>query len=264
MRTRKSSNEQPLSPSSSIGKSKGKSKQVEFSEEVQVKEASPNPLDEASDLTDLTEVEESLVTPSPRRLRSKGGRPKTTSKGKERADGDVDVGKRVTPMRKAKQNTGSLAEDVDEDEEDQLESDADQEDQFASPFTTPKAARRTPVKRRLRPRQIQTHTPPSDGDDEQSADEGVEESVDGDEVSSEDDVTTIASNEYVEEAPAEPRILRNRKVVDEDEAAEEYIGSEDEENEEDEESQLSAVEEAEGEVEVGAEEAEELMEDDGA
>lgn len=282
MRTRKSSNEQPLTPSSSSGKSKGKSKQVEFSEDVKVNEvASPNLLDDESDLTDLTEVEESIAatTPSPRRLRSNGERPKTASwKGKEKAEEDVDVEKRVTPMRKAKKNVGSMAES--DEEEDQLESDAEQEeeeeeDELASPLATPKAARRTPVKRRLRPRRIQTHTPPSDGDDEQSADEDVEESIDGNE-SSEDDGTTVASNESVdediaEEPTAEPRVLRNGKVVGEGEADEESIGDEDEDDEEDEDSQLSTVEEAEAEVEGQAdtdeaedEEAEEPMDDDSA
>ncbi|EPS95171.1 hypothetical protein FOMPIDRAFT_1025916 [Fomitopsis schrenkii] len=257
MRTRKSSNEQPLSPSSSSGKNKGKSKQVEFSEEVQVNEAaSPNPFDDESDLTDLTEVEESIaaITPSPRRLRSKGERSKVADpKGKARADEDIDVGKRVTPMRKAKKNAVSLAEDNDEEEEDQLESDVEQEDQLASPLATPKAARRTTVKRRLRPRRIQTHTPPSDGDDEQSADEDADESIDGDEEeSSEDDGTTIASDESFEEeeAPAEARVLRNGKVVGDGEADEESIGTEDEEDEEDEETQLSAVEEVEVDVEA--------------
>ena len=277
MRTRKSSNEQPLTPSSSSGKSKGKAKQVEFSESVQVNEvASPNPLDDESDLTDLTEVEESIAaaTPSPRRLRSNGEKSKAVSrKGKDAADEDAEVGKRVTPMRKAKKNVGSLAED--DEEEDQLESDAEheeqeEEDQLASPLTTPKAARRTPVKRRLRPRRIQTHTPPSDGDDEQSADEDVEESLDGD-GASEDDEATVSGNDSVEEEPvAEPRVLRNGKVLGEGEADEESIGDEDEDDEDDE-SQASTAESAEGDGEGQAdtdeaedEEADEPMEDDSA
>ena len=244
--------------------------------------ASPSPLDDESDLTDLTEVEESIaaVTPSPRRLRSKGEKPVASGRrSKERSEEDADVEKRVTPMRKAKKNVGSLAEDDDDEEEDQLESDAEQEDdeeedQLASPLTTPKATRRTPVKRRLRPRRIQTHTPPSDGDDEHSAGEDIDAIPDG--VGASDDESIVTDNgsadeDSVEEPVAEPCVLRNGKVVGEGEADEESIGDEDEDDEEDDESQASTVEEVEDEVEGQAdtdeaedEEAEEPMEDDSA
>ncbi|KAH9833041.1 uncharacterized protein C8Q71DRAFT_878937, partial [Rhodofomes roseus] len=278
LRSRKSSNEEKSptpSSSSSHGKGKGKGKQVGFSEDVQV--SGTTALEDESDLTDLTEIEESIAatSPSPRRLRSKGERTKVVSrKGKERADDDApDASKRVTPMRRAKQNVGSLAERDDEDEEDQdqLESDVEQEeeDQLASPspLSTPQAnVKRTPVKRRLRPRRIQTHTPPSDGDDEQSADEDVEESIDGEQEGSEDDESTVAGDQSVEEEPpVEARVLRSGKVVGEED--EESIGDEDEDDEDDEEDEDyhdSSAEidiDAEGEVEEGEENAEPIDDD---
>jgi hypothetical protein len=80
---------------------------------------------------------------------------------------------------------------------------------------------RTPVKRRLRPRPVQTHTPPDesdDGDDEEEEEEledatedaasvDIAEEEDGNDM--EDDVTLV-----------EPRKLRNGKIVGEEEGLE--------------------------------------------
>ncbi len=256
LRTRKASGEIEAGPSSS-GTSKGKSKakHVGFSESVEVSRL-PSPLSEAeeSDLTDLTEVEESLqrAGPSPRRLRSKGSVTKlSASQEKRRPDDAPEGSRRVTPARKAKGKIGSLHESTDEEaEEDQLDSDAQEEEEVdelqesPSPMATPKAkpvpyGRRTPVKNRLRTRQLQTHTPPSDGDDEESEEEGtIVAGEEGDDEGSEDE----EDDETVHE---EPRKLRNGKIVG-DEDVEEDIGEEDEEEEEEEEEEDD--EDAEGSV----------------
>lgn len=182
-------------------RSRGKAKQVEFSEQVQVAN-----VETLSDLTDLSDAEScSLpVNPSPRRLRSQGGRTV-----------------RTPPKRESKKkigNSGQHDDDVD-DEVDELVSSRD-----VTP--PPVITDRTPVKRRLRSRQIQTHTPPDesdDGDDEEEEEEveedgGAAEDVvpvdvadeeDGDDAEEEDDVTLV-----------EPRKLRNGKIVGEEEGLE--------------------------------------------
>ncbi|KAI0723780.1 hypothetical protein C8T65DRAFT_627408 [Cerioporus squamosus] len=279
LRTRKASGEIEAGPSSS-GTSKGKSKakHVGFSEAVEINRL-PSPLSEAeeSDLTDLTEVENSLqrAGPSPRRLRSKGSVSKLSASQEKRRPDDVPEGpRRVTPARKAKGKIGSLHESTDEEEveEDQLDSDA-QEDELdelqesPSPMATPKAkqtpyGRRTPVRNRLRTRHLQTHTPPSDGDDEESEEEGTvvagEEGDDEGSENEEDDETVLE----------EPRKLRNGKIVG-DGDIEEDIGEEDEDEDEEEdddaegsvdsESIASTVDEADMD---GEGESDEAMEDD--
>lgn len=238
-RSRKHSNENVVAPPvvSTSSKGKGKAKQVEFDDEVQI--AALPDIEQDSDLTDLAELEESigLATPSPRRLRSKGDRPRSSSQGSDgevKAGGDVDLGRRVTPMRKAKRNVGSLKEDdTEEEEEDQLfESDAeDVQEEAEDPSTPmPNRTRRTPLRDRLRSRQTQAEAP-SDGDDEGSDDESVDvgESVDGEEDEEEqeaDDETIREDSEEegsvaVDEEPMlEHRVLRNGKVVGEDETLE--------------------------------------------
>lgn len=224
---------------------------MEFNDQVQINESSPaQPFDEESDLTDLTEVEEAIaaISPSPRRLRSKGDKEKPDEhRGRQKADREAEgLGRRVTPMRNAKKKMGSLREEDDEEDEldelDESEVDQDEEiDQLAmspSAMDTPKASSlRTPVKRRLRPRRIQTHTPPSDGDDEESETEGANEQhgEDGSGDENEGDDERSVASEDVEECeppPAiEPRKLRNGKIVTDDDG--ESIGEEDEEDEED-------------------------------
>jgi hypothetical protein len=162
-------------------------------------------------------------------------------------------------------NPGQDGDEVD-DEVDEL---ASSRDVTPPPVITD----RTPVKRRLRPRQTQTHTPPDesdDGDDEEEEeveeedDEGatedavsvdVAEDEDGDDAEEEDDATLV-----------EPRKLRNGKIVGEEEGLEtvdEQEGSEESTQEEipvDEEIDLEA-EEDESEESSHDEFAEEAMDD---
>lgn len=268
-RSRKYSNEDivaiPIASTSSKGK--GKAKQVEFDDQVQI--AALTETEPESDLTDLAELEESigLATPSPRRLRSKGDSrvhilSQCSQDGERMAGGDVDLGRRVTPMRRAKRNVGSLKEDDTEEEEDELiDSDAEdveaEEDQLAgSPTPKLNRTRRTPLRSRLQPRRMPGEAP-SDGDDEESDDESVAvgESVNGEEEeegpeiddgetiredeSEEDDSEDIEAEKY-EEPPLEPRILRNGKVVGEDDEDEDEVLTE-----------ASTEEDAEGEVDDG-------------
>ena len=246
LRTRKASGEIESQPSSSgASKGKSKSKHVEFSESVEITRLpSPSPDPEESDLTDLTEVEQSLMQakPSPRRLRSKSSMLKLTQERRLSDEVVADGSRRVTPMRKAKGKVENLHESTDEeDEEDELLpsdhecNEIDELQESPSPMATPKAksslqGRRTPVRNRLRNRHLQTHTPPSDGDDEDSEEEGtVVAGEDGDDE---------GSDHTDDETLAEPRTLRNGKVVGEGDVEEdigEDIGEEDEDGEEDEE-----------------------------
>ncbi|KAI0780459.1 hypothetical protein BD413DRAFT_463707 [Trametes elegans] len=239
LRTRKASGDVDPGPGSSAGKGKGKGKHVGFSDAVEVSRL-PSPEQEESDLTDLTEVESSLsqLKPSPRRLRSKGSVSKL-GREKRRPDEVPEASRRVTPMRKAKGKVGNLHESTDEEgnEEDELLSsdpegdEVDQLDNSPSPLATPKAkptprGRHTPVRSRLRTRHLQTHTPPSDGDDEDSEEEGtIVAGEEGDDEESIDDEETVH---------AEPRVLRNGKIVGEGDV-EEDDGEEVEEDVEDEE-----------------------------
>lgn len=229
-------------------RSRGKAKHVEFNEQVQVAN-----VEALSDLTDLSDTEPYSLpnNPSPRRLRSQGGR-----------------AVRTPPKHESKKNISHPGPDGDEvdDEIDEL---ASSRDVTPPPVITD----RTPVKRRLRPRQTQTHTPPDesdDGDDEEEEeveeedDEGatedaasvdVAEDEDGDDAEEEDDVTLV-----------EPRKLRNGKIVGEEEGLEtvdEQEGSEESAQEEilvDEEIDLEAEEE-ESEESSHDEFAEEAMDD---
>ncbi|KAH9079615.1 hypothetical protein EDB83DRAFT_2343640 [Lactarius deliciosus] len=208
LRSRKiSGDDVPLPSSLRPTKSKGKAKQVEFNDQVEIAS-----LESLSDLTELSDTEhcDVPIKPSPRRLRSQGERTAQT------------------PLkRKGKNKASTFGEDGDtvDDEVDELLSSRD-----APPHPT--LSDRTPVKRRLRPRPIQTHTPPDesdDGDDEGEeeggigeveratedgasvgeAEEGEAEEEDSDEAEEEDDVTLV-----------EPRKLRNGKIVGEEEGSE--------------------------------------------
>lgn len=205
LRSRKlSGDDVPLPSSLRVTKSRGKAKQVEFNEEVEIAS-----VESLSDLTELSDTErcDAPTKPSPRRLRSQGERTAQTP-----------------PKRKGKNKASNFGEDGDtvDDEVDELLSSRD-----APP--RPTMNDRTPVKRRLRPRPIQTHTPPDesdDGDDEggeevemgevertteedgESVGEADEEE-DSDEAEEEDDVTLV-----------EPRKLRNGKIVGEEEGSE--------------------------------------------
>jgi mitogen-activated protein kinase kinase kinase 13 len=205
LRSRKlSGDDVPLPSSLRLTKPRGKAKQVEFNEQVEIAS-----VESLSDLTELSDTEHCDVPtkPSPRRLRSQGERTTQTP-----------------PKRKGKTKACNFGEDGDplDDEVDELLSSRD-----APP--RPTLNDRTPVKRRLRPRPIQTHTPPDesdDGDDEggeeveigevehATEEDGAsvgeaEEEEDNDEAEEEDDVTLV-----------EPRKLRNGKIVGEEDDSE--------------------------------------------
>ncbi|KAF9469339.1 hypothetical protein BDZ94DRAFT_1293737 [Collybia nuda] len=250
---------------------------------------------EESDLTELEDLEQMLGKPSPRRLRSKDrGMEVELEVGAGASEVHFKKSLRKTPMRKAKVKMGSLKEDdteedeleegmegeevEEEQEEDELLGDddsnvANDEDEdgveeeevdelvsSASATPTPPPpfkGRRTPLRRRLRPR-TKPVPPPSDGDDEGGAEEddgegeniedvegeeGMEE-VEDDDDDDDDDDETIA---------VEPRKLRNGKIVGDEDVEmdeEEDIGEEDDDEEEDEEC------EGEGEGEENDEEGE--------
>lgn len=257
-------------------------KQVEFNEDVQIQSVST---EEESDLTDLTEVEETLTalaTPSPRRLRSKGEKEDIVTQNDKHHEDVFDMPRRVTPARKAKIQVGSMKESSSEDEEDQLaeESEMDEEEnnEELDP-STPKPVRRTPLRKRLRPR-AHLLTPPSDGDDEGSDGESVDitESIDGDEDDEEveegeedaeqdgegdeevgSEEGTVVDEE--EDAPvSQPRTLRNGKVVGEE--MQDVASEEEQDNDSSADQDAASVDlDAEGDTEE--EEDEEPMEEDG-
>jgi mitogen-activated protein kinase kinase kinase 13 len=184
-------------------RSRGKTKQVEFSKQVEVAT-----VENLSDLTELsdTELAHSPQFPSPRRLRSQGERtPRTPQK------------------RKGKNKVSSKGEDDDNVDE-------DVDELISSRDVTPPAVivDRTPVRHRLRPRRTQTHTPPDesdDGDDEEEEEEVVEvveEAAEDDEasvdVAEEEDST--GADEEDDITLVEPRKLRNGKIVGEEESLE--------------------------------------------
>jgi len=246
LRSRKASTEVVTTRGST--KSKGKGKQVEFSEDVKIREPEPIALGDESDLTDLAELEENIVTsgsPSPRRLRSR-------DKRSDIGDQDPDI----TP----KQRERGRRQTSKEEEADNIIDDEDEVDELLSspsPTPSPVRGRPTPIKRRLRPRRIQTHTPPSDGgegDDEEEAEEdevvnNAEENEDvsimGDEESEESEDSRDLDGDddaYVDEGtgpvPTTPRKLRNGKVVGEE--CQEETSGEDEGQDDDETVDLEA------------------------
>jgi hypothetical protein len=169
--------------------------------------------------------------------------------GKGRADSSDDVeegARRVTPMRKARWKPGNSKEGIILDEEDELneEDEVDQLVSSASATSPPLRGRRTPVKRRLRPRRVQTHTPPSDGDDEEEEEgegeegSGVNEEEKDEEgdVSVDDEAEADDDDDVAETIVVEPRKLRNGKIVGEEDTEdaidEEEQGDEGDENEE--------------------------------
>ena len=184
-----------------VTKSRGKAKQVEFNEQVQIAN-----VESLSDLTELSDTERYDAKPSPRRLRSQGERIAQSP-----------------PKRKGKNKAIIFVEDVDavDDEVDELLSSRDAPSRSIMND-------RTPVKRRLRPRPIQTHTPPDESDD--GDDEGGEEGGIGEveRATEEDDVSVgeVEEEEENDEAEeddvtlVEPRKLRNGKIVGEEEGSE--------------------------------------------
>ncbi|KAH7910638.1 hypothetical protein BJ138DRAFT_1126675 [Hygrophoropsis aurantiaca] len=229
LRSRKASTERTISSSSST-KGKGKGKQVEFSDDVQVRSpgAPAQASGDESELTDLAELEEKIAfaTPSPRRLRS---RDKCSDKDVQMGVEDTDP----TPRRGVK-SKAVLQEDTvdDENDEDASRDDEEEVDELiSSPSPTPSSSRaRTPVKRRLRPRRLQTHTPPTDGgegddeDEEELAeieDDGEEEDIEEEDGPREEDEGDVYEGGASDPPLTTPRKLRNGKVVGEEEIHEE-------------------------------------------
>jgi hypothetical protein len=185
-------------------RSRGKTKQVEFNEQVEIAN-----VENLSDLTELSDTQpgHSPQNPSPRRLRSQGERTARTA-----------------PKRKGKNKVDSKGEASDH-------ADEDVDELLSSRDSTPPAViiDRTPVKHRLRPRRTQTHTPPDesdDGDDEEEEEEEIEIV----EEATEDDAASVDVAEEEEESAdadeeddvtlVEPRKLRNGKIVGEEEGLE--------------------------------------------
>ncbi|KAG1754355.1 hypothetical protein EDB19DRAFT_1666020 [Suillus lakei] len=251
-------------------RSKGKGKQVEFSEDIKIAESAA--LGEESELTDLNELEEKIASssPSPRRLRSREHRSELSE------DQYSDTPK---PRGRARRQTSKA-----EEAENCLEDEEEVDELISSPSPTPPPmrGRGAPAKRRLRSRRMQTHTPPSDGGegddeeeeeaDEEQVEQGVEANEDGSSMDDEDSEQSEDSRDadgdddvYVEESMSPPptttpRKLRNGKVVGEE--CLEEAPDEDEEQDGDESIDLEAEDidiDAEGEVEE-MEEAEEIDE----
>ncbi|KAG2116579.1 uncharacterized protein F5147DRAFT_673515 [Suillus discolor] len=244
-------------------RSKGKGKQVEFSEDVKIAESAA--LGEESELTDLTELDEKIASgsPSPRRLRSR-----------EKRGGVSDDQESDTPKQRGRaRRQTSRGEEVENTLEDEEE--VDELISSPSPTPPPMRCRATPAKRRLRSRRLQTHTPPSDGgegDDEEEADEeqveeGVEEdgsSMDDEQSEQSEDSRDVDGDDdvYVEESTSPPptttpRKLRNGKVVGEE--CQEDTPDEDEEQDGNESVDLEA-EDIDIDAEEEAEEIEEIDE----
>ncbi|KAL4067743.1 hypothetical protein J3A83DRAFT_4254072 [Scleroderma citrinum] len=253
---------------------KGKGKQVVFNENVQLQ--SPIPSAEESELTDLSELENKVATApaSPRRLRSQD---KTHGDIIAQVARDPDV----TPRQLKCKVRATREKELEVEEDKSMEGEEEVDELVSSPSPTPPVqGRRTPVKRRLRPRRRQTHTPTSDdggeGDDEEDAD------ADG--VADEQDIEEDMEEELDEEddnvdgctTPSEcaPRKLRSGKVVcgesphdedEEDEDGEEEHDSEVQEDQENEEIDLE-VESVDLDVdgeEDSEDEGDEAMDDNG-
>lgn len=259
-------------PSGSKGK--GKTKQVEFSASVEQIGAtslrstrstgSQHADAEESDLTELEELE-AEVTASERTPR-----PNKTAPAKLRK----------TPARKAKGKIGCLREESSASEDDWeeeeiaamngVEEEVDELQSSPSPTPPPVEVllmgRKTPVRKRLRPRMTtQTLTPPSDGDDERDLEDHSEDEEDPkggelDEVMDEEDEVT--DEEEGDETVIEmtPKKLRSGKIVGDDE--EEEDEEEEGDTEEDDDEDAAEEDEVEQDIDVDADGDEE--EDDEA
>ena len=210
-----------------------------------------------SELTDLAELEAKIAATSRnhRRLRSR-----------DRVNGNVPFyDQDATPRQ------GGRCKSAPEPEECEVESQCmDDEEEIDELISSPSPSppldngRRTPVKRRLRPRRTQTHTPPrdngSEGDDEEEEDqveEDITEEMDDEEVESlheDEDVYADESSYLVETTPLK---LRSGKVV----------GGEDPEGDEEEEQDDQEIDLELESVDVDAEsaddaDADEVMEEE--
>ncbi|KAH7889602.1 hypothetical protein F5I97DRAFT_1845653 [Phlebopus sp. FC_14] len=208
LRLRKASGEPTISQNSS-GKGKSKAKQVEFNDDVQVR--SPLVSGEESELTDLAELEKKIATsPSPRRLRS---RDKCNGNAVPHvSERDADATPRCKTRGRGR-NSPTSVQSVDENE--YIVDDGEVDELISSPSPTPSPpGRRTPVKRRLRPRRTQTHNPSSDGgdgDDEEELEESAGDEDEADESCLGDEDVYLDNHEG--SVKTTPRKLRSGKVV---------------------------------------------------
>lgn len=214
-----------------------------FDENIQLR--SPIPSAEESELTDLSELENKVVTApaSPRRLRSgdklHGDTITQAVRDPDATPRQIKCRMRVTQEKEPEEDGSESTED--EEEIDELVS-------SPSPTPPPAQSRWTPVKRRLRPRRPQARAPASDdggeGDDEEEAE------LVADEQNIEEDMEEEVDQDYSDvddcAIPPEcaPRKLRSGKVVggadphDNEEDDEEEPDSEVQEDQEDQEIDL--------------------------
>ena len=301
LRTRQVSQTHPVTPISTKGKSKARSKQVEFSNDVDVhksrsskgKEPSTT-FDSESDLTELEDLERSLLSnPSPRRLRSKdrdpdrrksqengeGGTRKQSMHIQEEGHTSDEIESRPlrrTPKRKAKAKIGSLKESDTEAEHDNEEGlgETDEEDEVdelvshtsASPSPESKKKRPAQTKRSGR-RSLPTGEDENEGDDEEEEDIEASEDGEGDEDQEDEEGSVEQDVDEDDEATiaVEPRRLRNGKIVGEDDEVHMEVDGDAEEEEEDgeaSESVESVQGDETGEEDVAAADDNEVMDDD--
>ena len=180
---------------------------------------------------------------------------------------EVDAEEAGSPVDDAEDQDQIVEGEGDEDAMSQRSSSEEEIDELASATSSP-TARRTPLRKRLRPRRKMGSAGPSDGDDEG---DGGEQSVVDDEMLDQDnedggdmdDAETDTAAERVDDEEAiavEPRKLRSGKIVGEDDVHmddEEDIGEEDEEDEDEEDEDIGEAEEGEDE---GGDEVEDLVE----
>jgi mitogen-activated protein kinase kinase kinase 13 len=208
LRSRKVSNDVPPQSSSGVShRQKGKGKHVGFDDKVKIVAPVPVPEPELSDLSELTESDADTVTtnPSPRRLRSQGP-------GKRRPDGEGPSSPlRTPPRRKVKEHAANDGDSGRTGSRDATDEDVDELDNEDIPSLTPTQPRRTPLKHRLRPRKLQTYTPPSDGDDERDGDEDAAAGGEGDDEDAEGETDDEEAGDDADEVT--PRKLRSGKVV---------------------------------------------------
>ena len=242
-RTSKSSVERTSSHGSSTRGRGGRGKQVVFDENVQLR--SPTPSAEESELTDLSELENKAITlpASPRRLRSG-----------DKLHGDI-VAQAVrdpdaTPRQIRSRMRITQEKEPEEDGNESTDDEEEIDELVSSPSPTPPPAqgRRTPVKRRLRPRRPQARTPASDdggeGDDEEEAELVAEEQDIEEDMEEEVDEDYGDIDDCAIPPECAPRKLRSGKVVgggdphDNEEDEEEEPDSEVQEDQDDQEIDL--------------------------
>ncbi|KZS88351.1 kinase-like protein [Sistotremastrum niveocremeum HHB9708] len=222
---------------------RSKGKQVEFSDNIFVNHI----------YTDEQQYESPRQPPTSPRYRKAGY--DALSPRRLRSKDRSDAGRRVTPVRLAKDRVGSMAESETDDT-------TELEEQPCTPpplpITPPRTRKRalkssrspsqidlcsiqvqasdTPIRNRLRPRHVRISSPPSDGEGD---DEGGEPS--GEDGAEDSDLTEEEEDE--EATLVEPKRLRNGKIVGEGDDAEADEVAEDDKEDEDADDEDEAEEE---------------------